>query len=193
MGFDLFKNRRNIISLIASVVFAVLLWYYAKTNEIVVLDSTLMVQIKTPKNIIIKGTSSDSVKLRIRTKKRQHNILKKISPVIKLSYDFPGIYKFKLDESKLSFPVLLGIEDYEIQAPDSIQVELDSLIRTEVSITSVKGMAFEPDKVVIVGPKSMVSNIEYLSPDSIPKGIFTTITIGNPLIEVFPNKIRVRH
>jgi hypothetical protein len=191
MGFDLFKNRKNIISFIASLILAILLWYYAKTNEVVVIDSTLPVQIKTPKNIILKGISSDSVKIIIKAKKRQHNMLKKISPVVKLSYDFPGIYKFKLDENRLSFPVFLGIEDYEIQFPDSIQVELDSLIRTEVGITSVKGMSFEPDKVIIVGPKSMVSNIDYLSPDSIPKGNFTTITIGNPLIEIFPSKIRV--
>jgi hypothetical protein len=192
MGFDLFKSRKNIVSFIASLILAVLLWYYAKTNEIVVVERTLPVQIKTPKNIILKGISSDSVKVRIKAKKRQHNMLKKISPVVKLSYDFPGIYKFRLDEDRLTFPVFLGIEDYEIQFPDSIQVELDSLIRTEVGITSVKGMSFEPDKVIIVGPKSMISNIDYLSPDSIPKGNFTTITIGNPLIEIFPSKIRVR-
>ncbi len=192
MRFDLFKTRRNIISILVSVVIAIILWYYAKTNETIVIESTLMVQIKTPKNIIVKGVSADSIVLRIRAKKRQLNMLKKVSPIIKLSYDFPGIYKFKLEESKLSFPILLGIDDFEVESPDSIQVELDSLVRTEVSITSVKGKAFEPDKVTIVGPKSMVSNIEYLSPDSIPKGIFTTITIDNPLIEVFPNKIRVR-
>ncbi len=192
MGFNLFKNRRNIISFMASLILAVLLWYYAKTNEIVVVERTLPVQIKTPKNIILKSVSSDSVRIRIKAKKRQHNMLKKISPVIKLLYDFPGIYKFKLDENRLSFPVFLGIEDYEIQFPDSIQVEIDSLIRTKVGITSVKGMSFEPDKVIIVGPKSMVYNIDYLSPDSIPKGNFTTITIGNPLIEIFPNRIRVR-
>jgi hypothetical protein len=192
MEFNLFKNRRNIILFMVSIIFAFLLWFYAKTNEIVVVERTLPVQIKTPKNIILKGVSPDSVTVKIKAKKRQHNMLNKISPVIKLLYDFPGIYKFRLDENILSFPAFLGIEDYEIQCPDSIQVEIDSLIRTKVGITSVKGMSFEPDKVIIVGPKSMVSNIDYLSPDSIPKGNFTTITIGNPLIEIFPSKIRVR-
>ena len=191
MGFDFLKNRRNIISLIFAIVFAVILWYYAKTNEVVVVDNTLMLEVKSPKNIILKDISADSVKLRVAAKQRQQNLLKKVSPVLTLPYDFPGIYKFKLDEKDISFPVLLGIEDYEIIVPDSIQVVLDSLIKTEVSITSVKGIDFEPGKVTLRGPKSIVSNIEYLSPDSIPEGVFTTITIGDPLIEVFPRKIKV--
>jgi hypothetical protein len=191
MAFDFFKSKRNIISLITSVVLAVIFWYYAKTNEVVVIDNSLMLEVKVPKNIILKEISTDSVKLRVEAKKRQQNILKKVSPVLTLTYDFPGIYKFKLDEKDLSFPILLGIEDYEILMPDSIQVVLDSLVRTEVSITSVKGMVFEPGKVILSGPKSVVSNIEYLSPDSIPGGIFTTVTISDPLVEVFPSKIKV--
>ena len=192
MGFDLIKNKRNIIALLLSLIIATILWSLAKTNEVVVIERVLALQIKTPKELIVKSVAPDSIEVRIKAKKRQHNMLKKISPMIKLSYHFPGTYKFGLDENKLSFPVLLGVEDFEILFPDSIQVELDSLIKTEVSITSVKDMVFEPDKVTLVGPKSLVSNIEYLSPDSIPKGAFTTITIGNPLIEVFPDKIRVR-
>jgi hypothetical protein len=192
MGFDLLNNKRNITALLLSLIIAVILWSLAKTNEVVVIERNLALQIKTPKDLIVKSSTVDSIKVRIKAKKRQHNILKKISPTIKLSYNFPGTYKLGLDENKLSFPVLLGVEDYEILSPDSIQLELDSLIKTEVSITSVKDMIFEPDKVTLVGPKSLVSNIEYLSPDSIPKGAFTTITIENPLIEVFPNKIRVK-
>jgi hypothetical protein len=192
MGFDLIKNKRNIITLLLSLIIAVILWSLAKTNEVVEIERNFALQIKTQKDLIVKSSSTDSVKMRIKAKKRQHNMLKKVYPIIKLPYEFPGTYKLKLDESKLAFPILLGVEDYEILSPDSIQVELDSLIKTEVSITSVKGMLFEPDKVTILGPKSLVSNIEYLSPDSIPKGAFTTITIENPLIEVFPNKIRVR-
>jgi hypothetical protein len=191
MVFDLFRNKKNIISLITSIIIAVVLWYYAKTNEIVVIDSTLRLEVKTPKSIVLKEISSDSVKLRVVAKKRQQNMLKKVSPVINLSYDFPGIYKFKFNEEDLSFPLILGVEDYEILMPDSIQVVLDSLIETEVGITSVEGMTFEPGKITLKGPKSLVSNIQYLSPDSIPKGSFTTITIGNPLIEVFPSKIKV--
>ena len=191
MGFDFLNNRRNIISLMFSIVFAIVLWYYAKTNEVVLVDNTLMLEVRSPKNIVLKDISADSVKLRVAAKQRQQNLLKKVSPVLTLPYDFPGIYKFKLDEKDISFPVLLGIENYEIIVPDSIQVVLDSLVKTEVSITSVKGIDFEPGKVTLRGPKSIVSNIEYLSPDSIPEGIFTTITIGNPLIEVFPRKIKV--
>jgi hypothetical protein len=192
MGFDLINNKKNIIVLFLSLVIAVILWSLAKTNEVVVIERNLALQIKTPKNLIVKSATVDSIRVRIKAKKRQHNMLKKISPIIKLSYRFPGTYKLELDENKLSFPILLGVEDYEILFPDSIQLELDSLIKIEVRITSVKGMIFEPDNVTLVGPKSLVSNIEYLSPDSIPKGTFTTITIENPLIEVFPHKIRVR-
>lgn len=194
MVFDLFKNKRNIITFLASLIIGFVLWYFAKTNEVVLVDRKLKVQIKTTKTLIVKNVSADSIEVKIRAKKRQHNILKlkNFSPVINLSYDTPGIFKIKLEESSLSFPPWLGIEDYEIKSPDSLQIELDSLIRTKVSITSVKGMTFEPDKVTITGPKSIVSNIEYLSPDSIPKGSFTTITIENPLIEVFPSKIRVK-
>ena len=192
MAFDLVKNKRNIITFLLSLIVALILWSLAKTNEVVEVERNLALQIRTSKDLIVKNATTDSIKVKIKAKKRQHKMLKKISPIVKLSYGFPGTYKFKLDESKLSFPFLLGVENYDILFPDSIQVELDSLIKTEVSITSVKGMIFEPDKVTIMGPKSLVSNIEYLSPDSIPKGPFTTVTIENPLIEVFPDRIRVR-
>jgi hypothetical protein len=194
MVFNLFKNKINIITFLASLIIGFVLWYFAKTNEVVLIEKKLKVQVRTAKTLIVKNVSSDSIEVEIRAKKRQLNILnlKSFSPVINLPYDIPGVFKIKLQESSLSFPALLGIEDYEIKSPDSLQIELDSLIRTKVSITSVRGMTFEPDKVTIVGPKSIVSNIEYLSPDSIPKGPFTTITIENPLIEVFPRKIRVR-
>jgi hypothetical protein len=192
MVFNLFKNKINIITFLASLIIGFVLWYFAKTNEVVLIEKKLKVQVKTAKTLIVKNVSADSIELEIRAKKRQLSMLKKFSPVINLPYGTPGIFKIALKESSLSFPALLGIEDYEIKSPDSIQIELDSLIRTEVSITSVKGMTFEPDKVFIVGPKSIVSNIEYLSPDSIPKGSFTTITIENSLIEVFPSRIRVK-
>jgi hypothetical protein len=192
MVFDIFKNRKNIVTLLLSLVIAFVFWSLAKTNEVVVVESNLALQVKVRKDLIASSVTPDSIKLKIKAKKRQHNMLKKISPVVKCGHELPGTYKVGLSESKLSFPLLLGVEDYEILFPDSVSIELDSLIKTEVSITSVKGMVFEPDKVTLVGPKSLVSNIEYLSPDSIPKGSFTTVTIENPLIEVFPGKIRVR-
>ncbi len=192
MAFELIKNKKNIITLLLSLLIAVALWFLARTNEVVVIERNLPLQIKTRKGLIVKNVMPDSINVKIKAKKRQHNMLKKVSPIIELSYDLPGTYNVMLDESKLSFPFLLGLEDYDILFPDSIQVELDSLVKTEVSITALQGMIFEPDKVTLLGPKSLVSNIEYLSPDSIPKGSFTTVTIENPLIEVFPDKIRVR-
>jgi hypothetical protein len=192
MAFDLINNKKNIIILLLSLIIAVILWSLAKTNETIVIERDFTFQVKTPTGLVVKGVMPDSIKMRIEAKKRQHNMLKNISPIIRLSYRFPGDYKFKLDETKISFPFLLGIEDYDVVFPDSIKVELDSLIKAEVSITSVKGMIFEPSKVTLTGPKSLVSDVKYLSPDSIPKGAFTTITTGNPLIEVYPSRIRVR-
>lgn len=192
MAFDLFRNRKSIVTLLISLIIACIFWFLAKTNEVVVVERDLALQVKVRKDLIAKSVVPDSIKLKIEAKKRQHNMLNKISPIIKLPFELPGTYKVGLSENKLTFPLLLGVEDYEILFPDSISVDIDSLIKTEVSITSVKDMIFEPDKVTLVGPKSLVSNIEYLSPDSIPKGSFTTVTIENPLIEVFPSKIRVR-
>jgi len=192
MAFDLINNKKDIVILFVSLIIAVILWSLAKTNETIVIERNFAFQIKVPEKLVVKNVSPDSIVMRIEAKKRQHNMLKNISPIIKLPYSFPGDYKFRLDRAEVSFPFLLGIEDYDIVFPDSIKVELDSLVRTEVSITSVKGLIFEPGKVILTGPKSLVSDIEYLSPDSIPKGSFTTVTTGNPLIEVYPRRIRVR-
>ena len=192
MAFDLLSNKKNIIILFISLIIAFVLWSLAKTNETVIIERGFSFQIKTPANLVVKSVTPDSIEMRIKAKKRQHNLLKNVSPVIRLPHRFPGNYKLDLGKAEISFPFLLGIEDYDILFPDSIQVEIDSLIKTEVSITSVKGMSFEPSKVTLTGPKSLVSDIKYLSPDSIPKGSFTTITTGNPLIEVSPSRIRVR-
>lgn len=192
MAFDLLNNKKNIIILFISLVIAVILWSLAKTDETIVIERDFAFQIKTPAGLVVKSVMPDSIEMRIKAKKRQHNLLKNVSPVIRVPYRFPGNYKLSLEGTEISFPFLLGIEDYDVLFPDSIQVELDSLVKTEVSITSVKGMNFEPSKVTLTGPKSLVSDIKYLSPDSIPKGSFTTITTGNPLIEVYPSRIRVR-
>lgn len=191
MGFDLFKNRKNIIAIILSLIIAFLLWFYAKTNETLVAERKFKLRVETPNNLIVKSFSSDSIQIRVKAKKRQHKILSNISPSVILPSSSPGIHKFKLEEDQIYFPFWLGVEDYEIQAPDSLQVELDSLIRTEVRITSIKDLSFEPDKVTVEGPKSFVSNIGYLSPDSIPQGPFTTITIEDSLVNVFPSRIKV--
>ncbi len=192
MVFDLIKNKKNIIIFFLSLVIAGIFWLLAKTNETIIIERNFAFQIKTHKDLIVKSVTPDSIRMKIKAKKRQHNMLKNVAPVIELSCFSPGDYKFSLDETEISFPFLLGIEDYEVLFPDSVRMELDSLVEIEVSVTSVKGMIFEPGKVTLTGPKSLVSDVKYLSPDSIPKGSFTTITIGNPLIEVYPSRIRVK-
>ncbi|MEO0293503.1 MAG: hypothetical protein ABIN61_04680 [candidate division WOR-3 bacterium] len=194
MAFEFLSNKKisNIFTFLISLFIATISWYFAKTNEIISIEKKLKLQMKVKQYLIVKNSSVDSVEIKIRAKKRQFDLIrtKKISPILILPFDKPGIFKIKLEERNMTFPSWLGIEDFIVKAPDSIKIEIDSLIEKKVNLTPVREMVFLPQKVTIIGPKSLISNIEYLSPDSIPKGFITTITIENPLIKVYPNKIK---
>jgi hypothetical protein len=115
----------------------------------------------------------------------------RISPIIKIPENNPGFQTIHLKKENLRFPAYLRVKNFEIVEPDSIIIRIDSIVEKEVTIILSKGINCIPEKVTIRGPKSFIRDIKYLSPDSIPVGDITTITLGTKFIKVIPDKIKI--
>ncbi len=186
-----YNIRKNIAPIIISLVLGIAFWFYAKTDATVTNRIKYPVRIKTSKNLILTNSSSDSITLEVTGKVRLQSMLQSIIPKIRIPNKQPGLITIQLEKKVFIFPAYLRIKDFKIVSPDSIRIQLDSLIFKDVRIILSKGLSSNPEKVTIRGPKSFIKDINYLSPDSIPSGNITTITIENKLIRVIPNRIRI--
>ncbi len=192
MEFNILTSKKNIISIFISLLLGIVFWYYAKTDSVVTIQRKYPLKIESLDYLITKSVSSDSITLEITAKIRVQRILRTVVPIIAVPNKQPGSLQMAIKKEELIFPAWLKVMNYQIVEPDSIKINLDSLIQKKVKIASVKGIEFAPNVVIIKGPKSLIKNIDYLSPDSIPTGRITTITVSNKLIEVMPHKIWVK-
>jgi len=188
----IYNDRKSIIPIIIALLLGIAFWFYAKTDSVVTTKAKYPVEFITHKNLILIETSTDSVTLKIKGKLRLQQMLRTISPRIKVSYNYPGVLTIPVEKNTLIFPAWLKIKDFTIIEPESIKVHLDSIAFKKVKVILSKGLESDPQKITIKGPKSLIKDIDYLSPDSIPTGNITTITIDNKLIEVKPNRVRIK-
>lgn len=188
---QIYNLRKNIIPILIAFVIGIAFWFYAKTDAIVTNKIKYPVKINTHKNLIMTESFPDSVTLSITGKIRLLRLLMRISPIVKIPKNNPGFQTIHLKEENLRFPAYLRIKNFEIIEPDSIIIRIDSIVEKEVTIILSKGISSNPDKATIRGPKSIIRDINYLSPDSIPVGDITTITLGTKLIRVIPDKIKI--
>lgn len=188
---QIYNLKKNIIPILIAFVIGIAFWFYAKTDTIVTNKIKYPVGIKTHKNLIMTESFPDSITLSITGKIRLLRLLMRISPIIKITKNNPGFQTIHLKKENLRFPAYLRVKNFEIIEPDSIIIHIDSIVEKEVTIILSKGISSIPDKVIIRGPKSIIRDINYLSPDSIPVGDITTITLGTKLIKVVPDKIKI--
>ena len=194
MTFNIIKiynNIKNITPIIASFIMGISFWFYAKTDTTITSLIKYPVKVNPPHHLIMTNAFPDSITLKVTGKIRLQWILRSISTIIKIPSKHTGLQTIQLKKQNLRFPAYLRLKNYEIVDPDSIKIRLDSLIQKEVKIILSRGLRSDPEKVIIKGPKGIIKDINYLSPDSIPTGNLTTITLENRLINVFPNKVRI--
>jgi hypothetical protein len=95
--------------------------------------------------------------------------------------------------NRIKYPVKIKTTESLIMtnaSPDSITLKVTGKIRLQRIL--IKGIKSDPEKVTVKGPKSIIKDINYLFPDSIPVGNITTITLENKLIRVIPDRIRIK-
>lgn len=192
LKIQIYNLRKNIIPILIAVVIGVTFWFYAKTDAIIIKKIKYPVEIKTNEDFIMTESFPDSITLSITGKIRLLSLLTKITPIIRFPANNPGFHTINLKKEDLRFPAYLRVKDFEIIEPDSIIIRIDSIVEKEVAIILSKGINSDPEKVTIRGPKSIIKDVNYLSPDSIPVGDITTITLGNKLIKVIPNRIKIK-
>ena len=193
MALMQFYNRiRNLAPLIISLSLGTAFWFYAKTDSVITTYMKFPIKVETSRNLIVTTISPDSLTLRVTGKLRLQQILQNTVPRIKASYNHTGMFTIALEENSLRFPVWLRVKEFDIIEPDSIKIHLDSLIQKKIPVILIEGLHSSPGEVTIKGPRSIIENISYISPDSIPKGNITTITIVDKLIEVKPHRIRIK-
>lgn len=192
LKIQFYNIRKNIAPILIALIIGIAFWFYTKTDAIITNRIKYPVKIKTTESLIMTNASPDSITLKVTGKIRLQRLLKRVTPTIKVPKCSPGFQTIYLEENDLKFPAYLRVKDFEIIDPDSITIRLDSIIEKKVIIILIKGIKSDPEKVTIKGPKSIIKDINYLFPDSIPVGNITTITLENKLIRVIPDRIRIK-
>lgn len=189
MPFD--RNIKNVSFIFLSIILGGAFWYYAKTDTTVTTTMKLPLKVIPPPGYVIIKQIPDSITLKLSTKLRTRNILKKVSPIIALEEVKNDEFTEKLKKDILKFPVWLRIKNYEIIESEELLIEMDTSISKKVRVIIPGGVEFVPEEVTIKGPEKMIRNINHVSPDSLPSGNTTTITIKNKFISVKPRFINI--
>lgn len=192
LKIQIYNIRKNIAPILIALIMGIAFWFYTKTDATITNRIKYPVKIKTTESLIMTNASPDSITLKVTGKIRLQRLLQRVTPTITVPKCSPGFQTIYLEENALKFPAYLRVKDFEIIDPDSITIRLDSIIEKKVIIILIKGIKSDPEKVIIKGPKSIIKDINYLFPDSIPVGNITTITLENKLIRVIPDRIRIK-
>lgn len=192
MAFNIFRKRKNIYLAIISIILGIFIWYYARTDAVITDEKGFSYIFKTPPHLIVKESRPDSIILEVKAKVRVHRFIRKVKPTINIKERKTGTQVLNLERDNIIFPVWVNILDYKIIRPETLVVTVDSLVEKKVPLITIGEINFEPKEITLRGPKTLLNDINYLSPDSIPKGEITTVTVKNKLVEVYPRKLRIQ-
>uniref|UniRef100_A0A7C4UGN3 YbbR-like domain-containing protein n=1 Tax=candidate division WOR-3 bacterium TaxID=2052148 RepID=A0A7C4UGN3_UNCW3 len=185
------KFFSNLALFINSLIIGFSLWFYVVTGSIEKKILNIHIVPKVGKKLCILSYSPESLMINVECKKRQIILLSFVDAYINLNNDV-GKYTITLDESNIKFPVFIGKINFFVMGNNEMNFEIDSLIEKKVKVVMIQGLGSEPDSVILLGPKRLIGNVSVVIPDSVPeKGKTTTITLGEKLIKVIPNTIKI--
>jgi len=185
------KFFSNLALFINSLIIGFSLWFYVVTGSIEKKILNIHIVPKVGKKLCILSYSPESIMINVECKKRQIILLSFVDAYINLNNDV-GKYTITLDESNIKFPVFIGKINFFVMGNNEMNFEIDSLIEKKVKVVMIQGLGSEPDSVILLGPKRLIGNVSVVIPDSVPeKGKTTTITLGEKLIKVIPNTIKI--
>ncbi len=160
----------NFVYKILAVLIAVFLWFFAqgeKTSNVtlkvpVIIDSV-------PEGEVIVNDVPRSIEITLSGPSSALFDYARSKPVYRINLLKTGVgnYIFNVSPSEFDLPDRLKIETVY---PDNITVDLDRVVSRQVDVgvsivgnpppgTAFKGIVTEPDKVVITGPSTVISNI----------------------------------
>lgn len=181
----------NLFLFIISLILSFFIWLYVSTGNVEkkILNLELIPSVND--NLCIVSYSPVNITINVEAKKRQIIVLAFSKAYVDIRYDV-GRYSFTLDENNIKFPIYVGKINFFVMGNNELNIEIDSLIEKKVKVLMIQGVGSEPDSVKLIGPKRLIGNVSTVIPDSIPDiGKTTTITLGEKLIRVIPNTVKV--
>ncbi|MFQ5786822.1 MAG: YbbR-like domain-containing protein [Thermodesulfobacteriota bacterium] len=184
---------KNIGKKILAIAIAIAIWFVVSIESDVEKNISIDVNYENlPAGLVITNVPQEKINLVVRGPR---SLLSSLSPrnfvfAIDLSHISKGLSKFDIRTDQINSPK--GIQVTGI-SPAEIKVDVDDLARKEVKvkpIISPPGKGFEivgepgvtPKKVIISGPKSIISKINNISTDMVStKGEKSKFTIEVPL------------
>ncbi len=195
MRFKIKKNIgkffSNLFFFLISLIFSFLLWFYVVTGNIEKKTLNMDIIPRVKDKLCVVSYTPTKITINVEAKKRQIILLSLSKSYIDINYDV-GKYNLLLDESNIKFPIYIGKVNFFVMGDNEMNVEIDSLIEKKVKVLMIQGLSSEPDSVRLIGPKKLIGNVTAVLPDSVPDvGKTTTITLGEKIIKVIPNTIRI--
>lgn len=181
----------NFLFFIISFIFTFFLWFYIVTGNVEKKIMNLKLIPRLKDKLCIISYSPDKITINVEGKKRQILLLSFSKSYIDINYN-TGKFTITLDESNIKFPLFIGKVSFFVMGNNELNIEIDSLIEKKVKVLMIQGLGSEPDSVKLIGPKKLIGNLNFVIPDSIPDvGKTTTITLGEKIIKVIPNTVKV--
>ncbi len=190
---NIIRFFQNLLFFIISLIISLLIWFYVVSGSIE--KSLIEVKIipKVKKNLCILSYSPENITISAEAKKRQIILLSFSKAYIYINDDV-GKYTITLDASNIKFPVYVGKVNFYVMGRKELTLEIDSVLEKKAKVLMIQGLGSKPDSVKLIGPKKLIGDVNTVIPDSIPEvGKTTTITLGEKLIKVIPNTIKVIH
>jgi len=182
----------NIGKKILAITLAIILWIIANFEQDIEKNIEIDIQYNDlSPDLIIKSAPPESLNLRIRGSRTKLSILKteNYSYPISLNKVASGVSKFNIRTEQIRIP---GVNIIGL-SPSEIKLEIDHLITKKVKINPKIGLPdigfnvvgtpkVQPSSVKISGPKSILSELQFINTDEVKiEGEQTNFTIEVPL------------
>jgi hypothetical protein len=182
----------NIGKKILAITLAIILWIIANFEQDIEKNIEIDIQYNDlSPDLIIKSAPPESLNLRIRGSRTKLSILKteNYSYPISLNKVASGVSKFNIRTEQIRIP---GVNIIGL-SPSEIKLEIDHLIIKKVKINPKIGLPdigfnvvgtpkVQPSSVKISGPKSILSELQFINTDEVKiEGEQTNFTIEVPL------------
>ncbi|MDU9048720.1 MAG: CdaR family protein [Candidatus Electrothrix sp. Rat3] len=166
-------NYKDLLLKLLSLALGILIWFLAVGTDQIDVSMNIPIEVlNLPKNLVIYNQYQKEISVTLRGPRGIIQELRNRPPSLSLDLSKATSDTIVLNTETLSFPLPSGISILRMQ-PASITLSIDKLLERQIPITAVtegdvaegyilKEVALNPDKILVSGPASIVTQEEAL-------------------------------
>ncbi len=176
--------KRNIAMKIVSFSMALLIWFYATTEQKVEIRMKAVCEFQNlGESLSVYKTNSDTMDVLFKGKSRDFLIMNLLRrrPTFKINLSSldKGVYKFTIDKESVRVEHSKNIYAVSVLFPKNIELEIDSVGKREIVVYPVitgrpsNGFTISgevkvlPQKISVTGPKKMIDSLNMMKTEEI--------------------------